>query len=153
MKKSTRSLIIQQVAGELSSLTKHRKQILALDLPQRLPHIMGDEVRLRQVLRNILNNATKFTPESGKITIRARQDGDNLVVEIEDTGRGINAEKMSQVFRPYVRLGNDKEHQKGLGLGLKLCKTLVELHNGKIWVKSEEGKGSIFSFSIPVFSD
>jgi signal transduction histidine kinase len=111
---------------------------------------MGDEVRLRQVLRNLLNNATKFTPEKGKITIRAKRNDNNLIVEVEDTGSGIDADKMSKVFLPYVRLGEATEHQKGLGLGLKLCKTLVELHGGMIWVNSQKGTGSIFSLSIPI---
>jgi len=117
-----------------------------------LPHIMGDEVRLRQVLRNLLNNATKFTPEKGIITIRARQDSDKLIVEVEDTGSGIDSDKIGKVFLPYVRLGEANEHQKGLGLGLKLSKILVELHGGKIWVKSQKGIGTVFSFSIPVMS-
>lgn len=143
---------IHQIAEEMLPLIKHHKQKMTIDLPPDLPHIMGDEVRLRQVLRNLVNNATKFTHEEGTITIRARTDGDKLVIDIEDTGRGIDAEKLDKIFQPYVRLGDDKEHQKGLGLGLKLSKTLVELHGGQIWVKSQKGKGSIFSFSVPVSS-
>lgn len=73
-------------------------------------------------------------------------------MEVEDTGSGIDADKMSKVFLPYVRLGEANEHQKGLGLGLKLSKTLVELHGGMIWVSSQKGVGSKFSFSIPVIS-
>ena len=142
--------LIQHIAEEMTPLIHHRQQTLALDLPPVLPHIMGDEVRLRQVLRNLLNNATKFTPEKGKITIRAKRNDNNLIVEVEDTGSGIDADKMSKVFLPYVRLGEATEHQKGLGLGLKLCKTLVELHGGMIWVNSQKGTGSIFSLSIPI---
>ncbi|MBN1643368.1 MAG: HAMP domain-containing protein [Dehalococcoidales bacterium] len=142
--------LINQVAGEVSPLFKTRQQSLKVDLPPSLPHIMGDEVRLRQVLRNLLNNATKFTPEKGTITVRARQAENNLLVEVEDTGRGIDPEKICLIFQPYTRLSEDKEHQKGLGLGLKLSKTIIELHHGKIWVKSQRGKGSTFSFSIPI---
>jgi len=144
--------LIRQISEEMTPLIQHRQQTLALDLPPALPHIMGDEVRLRQVLRNLLNNATKFTPEKGKITIRGKRNDNNLVVEVEDTGSGIDADKMSKVFLPYVRLGEATEHQKGLGLGLKLSKTLVELHGGMIWVSSQKGAGSKFSFSIPVIS-
>jgi signal transduction histidine kinase len=145
--------LIQHISEEMAPLIHHRQQTLALDLPPALPHIMGDEVRLRQVLRNLLNNATKFTPEKGKITIRAKRNDNNLVVEVEDTGSGIDADKMSKVFLPYVRLGEATEHQKGLGLGLKLSKTLVELHGGMIWVSSQKGVGSKFSFSVPVISN
>ena len=142
--------LLRQISEEMTPLIKHRQQTLGLDLTPVLPHIMGDEVRLRQVLRNLLNNATKFTPEKGKITIRAKQIDNNLVVEVEDTGSGIDADKMSKVFLPYVRLGEDREHQKGLGLGLKLSKTLIELHGGMIWVNSQKGVGSKFSFTLPV---
>ena len=95
-------------------------------------------------------NATKFTPEGGIITLRAREQNGALVIEVQDTGRGIPEEEQRRLFRPYYRQLSDREHLSGLGLGLALCKNLVQLHGGRIWVQSEEGKGATFSFSIPI---
>jgi signal transduction histidine kinase len=101
---------------------------------------------------NLLNNAFKFTPSGGQITLEARQDGANLVVEVRDTGPGISDEDQMRLFSPYFRRVEDRERLSGLGLGLALSKKLVELHGGKIWVKSKKGEGSTFSFSIPLVS-
>ena len=78
--------------------------------------------------------------------MRARQVGDKLIVEIEDTGPGIRKEEQKRLFQPYYRVEGDRERLSGLELGLALCKTLVELHGGQIWVVSQEGKGSTFGF-------
>jgi signal transduction histidine kinase len=107
---------------------------------------------LRQVTQNLLVNATKFTPEGGTITLRAREENGSIVVEVQDTGYGIPEEEQRRLFRPYHRQIGDREHLSGLGLGLALCKNLVQLHGGRIWVRSQEGKGSTFSFSIPINS-
>jgi len=100
----------------------------------------------------LLINASKFTPEGGTITIRAGETNGSIIVEVQDTGRGIPEEEQSRLFVAYHRQLSDLEHLSGLGLGLALAKNLVELHGGKIWVKSHEGKGSTFSFSLPVAS-
>ncbi len=96
---------------------------------------------------NLMINAAKFTPEGGTITLRADIKDGNLLVEVQDTGRGITEEDQKKLFQPYQ--SSDKENLSGLGLGLALCKNLVELHGGKIWATSQVGKGSTFSFSIP----
>jgi signal transduction histidine kinase len=143
--------VIAQMAREMSPLIESRRQSLALDLPPSLPDVIGDEVRMRQVLRNLISNATKYTGESGKITIRAVHADGNVVVQIQDTGRGIPPEQLQRVFEPYAKIADGiLDRQTGLGLGLKLSQTLVELHGGRIWVQSTKGKGSIFSFSLPV---
>ena len=112
--------------------------------------IQADERRLKQALMHLLSNAVKFTPEGGEITLRAKEESDNLVIEVQDTGPGINKEDRKRLFEPYYRRVGDRERLSGLGLGLSLAKMLVELHGGKIWVKSEKGKGSTFGFSIPL---
>jgi len=99
---------------------------------------------------NLLNNAFKFTPAGGKITLRAKQEDGNLVVEVKDTGPGIAEEDQQRIFEPYQRKESDRERLSGLGLGLALCKTLVELHRGRIWIKSRAGRGSTFGFSLPL---
>ena len=145
---------IKLLAEEMLPLISFRQQTLKLELPPSLPYIMGDRTRLRQVLRNLINNATKFTPEKGKIVVYARAQAGNVVVEIQDNGRGIPPDRLANIFEPYSSVTSDTvSYQTGLGLGLKLSKTLVELHGGTISIKSEVGKGSTFSFSIPVISD
>ena len=119
-------------------------------LPPSLPLVWADKERLRQVVLNLLINASKFTPEGGKITLKAKEKDTSLVMEIQDTGPGIPEEEQQRLFQPYHRQITDREHLSGLGLGLALCKYLVELHNGKIWVESQVGKGSTFGFSIPL---
>ncbi|MBI2288387.1 MAG: ATP-binding protein, partial [Chloroflexi bacterium] len=95
-------------------------------------------------------NASKFTPEGGMITLRAREKDATLVVEVQDTGNGIPEEEQQRICQPYHRQVSDREHLSGLGLGLALCKNLVELQGGKIWVESQVGKGSTFGFSLPL---
>ncbi len=145
--------LLREVAGDMTPVASSHGQSLVLELPTSLPLAWADEGRLRQVVLNLLNNASKFTPEGGKIILRAREDDGNLVVEVQDTGRGITIEEQQRLFEPYHRLESDREHLSGLGLGLALCKTLVELHGGRIWVQSQAGKGSIFGFSVPLEAD
>jgi PAS domain S-box-containing protein len=142
--------MLRNVGDEMSVVASGNGQHLKSELPESLPTIWGDEDRLRQVVLNLLINATKFTPEGGTITLRAGETNGSIVVEVQDTGRGIPEEEQSRLFVAYHRQLSDLEHLSGLGLGLALAKNLVELHGGKIWVKSHEGKGSTFSFSLPV---
>ena len=142
--------LLQEIASEVTPIALRRGQHLSLDLPASLPMIRGDEERLGQILLNLLNNAFKFTPTGGKITLRSREDGTNLIVEVEDTGHGIGKKEQQQLFKPYSQLTRDEGHFSGLGLGLSLSKRLVELHGGQIWVKSQRGKGSTFGFSVPI---
>jgi signal transduction histidine kinase len=144
--------LLQHVASEMSVLASSNGQKLKVELPDSLPLPWADEDRLRQITQNLLVNATKFTPEGGTITLRAKEQNGSLVVEVQDTGYGISDEEQRRLFRPYHRQIGEREHLSGLGLGLALCKNLVQLHGGRIWVKSEEGKGATFSFSIPINS-
>lgn len=142
--------LLQTIADEMASVASSRGQSLLLDLPPSLPLVRADEGRLRQVVLNLLSNACKFTPKGGKVILRARKEDVYLIVEVEDTGPGIAEEEQQHLFEPYHRLDSNKERYSGLGLGLALCKTLVELHGGQIWLKSQKGKGSTFSFSVPL---
>jgi PAS domain S-box-containing protein len=142
--------LLREVADDMTPVASSHGQSLILELPSSLPLAWADEGRMRQVVLNLMSNASKFTPEGGKIVLRARKDGADLVVEVQDTGRGITAEEQQRLFEPYHRLESDREHLSGLGLGLALCKTLVELHGGRIWVQSQAGKGSTFGFSVPL---
>ena len=143
---------LQNVGSEMSVVASINGQLLKVELPETLSQPWADSDRLLQITQNLLVNATKFTPEGGTITLRAKEENGSIVVEVQDTGYGIPEEEQRRLFRPYHRQTGDREHLSGLGLGLALCKNLVQLHGGRIWVRSQEGKGSTFSFSIPINS-
>ncbi len=142
--------LLQRIVDEEMPVAMRSEQTLTSELPGSLPVVVADEERFRQVVLNLLNNAVKFTPPGGKITLKARVEHDNLVVEVQDTGKGIGPDEQKVLFEPYRSLESEHERLGGLGLGLSLSKTLVELHGGRIWVMSEKGKGSTFGFSIPL---
>jgi two-component system KDP operon response regulator KdpE len=142
------AVLLRQTADSMTALASRRGQSLALSLPLTLPTVRADAARLQQIITNLLNNAIKFTPVGGNIKLGARQKESAVIVEVKDTGRGISKEDQRLLFEPYQRLQRDSS--VGLGLGLALCKTLIELHNGQIWVKSNVGKGSTFGFSLPL---
>ncbi len=144
------SQLLSQVGNEMSVVASSNGLSLKVELSPSLPMVWADEDRLRQIVQNLLINATKFTPEGGTIFLRARTENNAFVVEVKDTGRGIPTEEQRRLFQPYYRQLSDREHLSGLGLGLALCKNLVQLHGGKIWVQSQEGKGATFAFSIPI---
>ncbi len=134
---------------QISPLLQGKGQNLNTDLPDSLPIIHGDGHRLEQVVLNLMNNAIKFTPEGGNISLKVRKQDTGLVIEVHDNGIGIAREEQARLFQPYSRLTADRQSHPGLGLGLALAKQVVELHGGKIWVESEPGKGSTFAFFLP----
>jgi PAS domain S-box-containing protein len=111
----------------------------------------ADRLRVKQVLMNLLSNAVKFTPQAGKIRVEASLDGSNAIITVTDTGIGIPAEEHESVFDKFYQVSaTTKGVREGTGLGLAITKSLVEEHGGRIWVKSEPGKGSAFTFTIPI---
>lgn len=145
--------VIQEIVAGAMPLASERGQHLDLELPPSLPTIQVDLDRFTQIVQNILNNALKFTPGGGLITIKGKVDGANLIIEVQDTGSGLSKEEQQRLFDPYHRLPGDRERFSGLGLGLALSKKFVELHGGQIWVKSKKGAGSTFGFSLPLKSN
>jgi signal transduction histidine kinase len=124
---------------------------LAADVSPEVGSVTADERKIKQVVVNLLTNAVKFTPDGGWVGITARCDGDDVWVAVRDTGIGIAPEDQDRVFEEFQQVGKDPERSReGTGLGLTLSKRFVELHGGRIWVESEVGKGSTFSFTIPV---
>lgn len=115
--------------------------------------IYGDEIRIKQVIINLVGNAVKFTPEGGTIKVSSKASGEKGAVEfaVTDTGEGIIKEDFETIFHPFNQLDSvlTKRHE-GVGIGLALCREIVDMHNGKIWVESEVGVGSKFSFTIPL---
>jgi signal transduction histidine kinase len=118
---------------------------------ERLGEFVGDERKVKQILVNLLSNAVKFTPEGGKIQVRAGLDDGTVKISIGDTGVGIAPEDQEAIFEEFRQVGsNYAQKREGTGLGLSLTRKFVELHGGKIWVESELGKGSIFTFTLPI---
>jgi signal transduction histidine kinase len=124
---------------------------LDVTVDERLGDFVGDERKIKQILLNLLSNAVKFTPEGGRIGIAARQADGAVEISVSDTGIGIAAEDQPKIFEEFRQVGGDSAKKiEGTGLGLTLAKKFVELHGGKIWVESEVGKGSKFTFSLPL---
>jgi signal transduction histidine kinase len=123
-----------------------------MDVPSSFPRIWADPDRLRQALTNLLSNAVKYSPSGGSIVVRVRERGTkHVVIEVIDHGLGIPPEQVGKLFQKFARVRTE-EHLKasGTGLGLYICRLIVEGHGGQIWVESEVGKGSTFGMSLPV---
>ncbi|MBN1190556.1 MAG: GAF domain-containing protein [Dehalococcoidales bacterium] len=144
--------LLEEVVRYIQPQLDNKRQSLVLEIPSTLPTVLGDESRLRQVLLNLLGNSMKFTPEDGQITVTTSVRRNDLVVSVRDTGKGIDKSEQDKLFIPYNQIGGDKETFSGLGLGLALCKQFVELHQGRIWVESQKGRGSTFSFTLPLIA-
>jgi signal transduction histidine kinase len=123
-----------------------------MDVPAAFPKIWADPERLRQVVANLVTNAVKYSPEGGAIIVRVRERGaQHIVLEVQDHGLGIPAEQVGKLFQKFARVRTD-DHLKvsGTGLGLYICRLIVEGHGGQIWVESEPGQGSTFGMALPI---
>jgi signal transduction histidine kinase len=122
---------------------------LAHEVRSDLPPVMADSTRIVQVLGNLLGNALKFTPDGGRITVSAESRGRDVVITVSDTGAGIPLEEQPLVFDRYWHARRSAS-KRGTGLGLSIAKGIVQAHGGRIWLESAPGRGSTFSFSLPV---
>ena len=128
-----------------------RKQSIDIEIEKGLPLIHANEGRLGQVLLNLVDNSSKFTPDGGKLKIEAVSEGDWCRVSVIDNGIGIKEEDRERIFEPFCRLDNSLTRERGgTGLGLPLVKQIVESYGGRIWVESARGKGSRFTFTMPL---
>lgn len=148
--------VIQQAVSMLRTTAEKKEIGLELAVDTRIPWIYADPDRVLQVLINLIDNAIKFTPPDGSVMVKAclvEVDPEFVYVSVADTGRGINPETKALIFeRLYQDPNSIDDSRKGLGLGLYITKELVRLHGGRIWVESQPGHGSIFSFTMPLFS-
>jgi len=120
------------------------------EIDKGLGDFVGDERKIKQILLNLLSNAVKFTSEGGQIEIKAISVDGSVEISVSDTGVGIASEDQATIFEEFRQVGTaDAQKSEGTGLGLTLAKKFVELHGGRIWVKSEVGKGSSFTFTLP----
>ena len=123
---------------------------LRKSLDARVGQVQADERKVRQVVLNLLSNAIKFTPEGGRIEVRAVSVDGSVEVSVTDTGVGIAPEDQEAVFEEFRQVGTSAAKQEGTGLGLALCRKFVELHGGTIWIRSAVGAGSTFTFRLPM---
>jgi two-component system sensor histidine kinase EvgS len=127
---------------------------LVVDIPSKLPAAIIDSIRIERVLHNLVENATKYSPKGGEVRIFVHYQDTQLVIGVSDQGIGIPPEDQPRLFQSFQRLGVQNKYDiAGVGLGLRVCRILVEAHGGRIWVESEKGKGSTFFFSLPVASN
>lgn len=142
--------VIEEVQRVLSPLSAEKNIIIESNIEQDLKTVIADRVKLKQILYNILNNAIKFSSENGKVNIHAELKEDMVEISIKDEGIGIQEADYERVFQPFVQIdGSISRKHGGVGLGLALVKRFVELHGGRVWVKANPEKGSIFTFRIP----
>lgn len=141
--------IVPGVIGMLTFMIEGKPIQMHIDIPESLPPVMADEKRLVQILYNLLHNALKYT-EQGTITVGATIRNGHAIIGISDTGIGMDEDTQARIFLPYEQGTYGISDGRGIGLGLSICKQLVELHGGTLTVHSEEGKGSVFRFNLPI---
>ncbi len=142
--------LLREATDGLGPAVKQKKLAFRADIPSKLPSVRGDRRRLTQVVTNLINNATKFT-EKGSITVQARREGEEILVNVTDTGMGISKENIKKLFTKFFQVDTAARRKHGgTGLGLAICEGIVQGHKGKMWVESELGKGATFFFTLPI---
>lgn len=142
--------LIERGLADIQPFIDERGQELRLELIPDLPTVSGDLHWLSHALRNLLRNASKYTPEGGTITLRAYTHASDVFIEVEDNGPGIPSEAQGRLFERFYRVTHSDE-ARGSGLGLTIVKSVVELHNGRVFLQSEPGAGSLFGMVLPCF--
>lgn len=148
--------LMDSLQAGLSALAARAGLCLEIGIPLGLPPVHADPVKLRHILTNLLDNAIKFTPQGGRVRVEAtrqvRPGKDFILVSVADTGPGIPPEHLERIFDKFRQVdGSNTRNHRGTGLGLALCKSLVEIQGGSIWVESRTGEGAHFSFTVPAF--
>jgi two-component system, OmpR family, clock-associated histidine kinase SasA len=142
--------LISAVVAQLAPQFQAKLQVVTTDIPQDIPCIYGDADKLRQTIANLLDNASKYTPDRGRVHISAlHRTAQTIQVSIADNGLGIPLENQKQIFQDRIRLDRDLA-QLGYGIGLAVCQRIIRAHYGQIWVESSPGKGSVFNFTLLV---
>ena len=145
--------VINRGLASTSSLFESKGLDLHKNIQEDLPMVSGDQDKLIQVVINLLSNAVKFT-DKGSVTLEAHDEDGNIVIEVQDTGLGIADDDKNKVFERFLQAGDTlTDKPQGTGLGLPICREIIEQHGGMIWMKSELGVGSSFFISIPVIGD
>lgn len=143
-------IIIHRAVDRLSPIIVSREQSLTLNLAPNTKKIIADSLRIEQVLHNLLSNASKSTPTGGNISVSTNKQAGYMVIKIHYSSICITHLEQHEVFQPYCRLTGDKDTQiPETGFGLALCKHLVELHGGRIWIENEDNNSNTFAFTLP----
>jgi signal transduction histidine kinase len=151
--------VIDEVMRSMQATYDAKGQSLVIETAQFLPPVVGDNVRLTQILTNLVSNASKYSPDGSVVTLRTEVamnqwdptgPAEVLHVSVKDEGYGISLEDQRKLFTKFFRADNNKGEAPGTGLGLNIVKQMVELGGGKVWFDSEPGKGSTFHFTMPL---
>jgi len=143
--------LIGEVRMSLFSSASNKKIVVELKVDSSLGTVRADRTKLRQIIHNLISNAIKFTPEKGKVTVTASKKEELLEIKVSDNGIGLSNKDYEKIFMPFTQADSSTARgYGGTGLGLYIVKNFVDLHRGKIWVDSEIGKGSTFTFNIPI---
>lgn len=143
--------VLRRTLAVLENQAKAKNISVAADMPQGLPRVRADETRLIQVLMNLTDNAIKYTPEGGHVSITAAAEGGFVRVDVADTGIGIPEKDLPRIFERFYRVDKARSREMGgTGLGLSIVKHIVSAHDGQVWVASVQGQGTTFSFTIPI---
>jgi two-component system, NtrC family, sensor histidine kinase KinB len=146
------SALVSDAVENIRPLLETKEQEITIELSPDLPQIMGDADMLHRVLMNLLENASKYLPDNGRIIVGGIQDGQSLKLWVEDNGPGIPDSEKERIFDKYIRL-DPSGSSKGTGIGLTYCRLVVEGHGGRIWVEPAQDIGARFAFTLPVVSD
>lgn len=145
---------LRAAIDRLHPLAQEKRITLALQVPEGLPLLAADAPRMDQVFTNLLGNALKFTPRGGRVDVEVTEGANEVLVAVRDTGVGIPAQDLARIFDKFYRREPPRgEPVGGAGLGLSICKAIIEQHGGRIWAESQEGVGSTFFFTIPKRGD
>jgi two-component system phosphate regulon sensor histidine kinase PhoR len=143
----------KDVVEQLKGQTADKRQQIVCHRPDQPAQVMGNDVRLRQVIGNLVGNAVKYTPEGGEINVTVRPENGTMLLSVADNGFGIHPADVPYIFDKFYRVQTDETADiQGTGLGLSICKSVVEKHEGRIWAESMPGEGSIFYVSLPLLA-
>ncbi len=141
--------IVRYAVEGMKSQAEERHQELVLHMGENIPMVMGNIVRLRQMLDNIIGNATKYTGEGGRVEVTVESRNNQVVIRVSDNGPGIPTSEQPYIFNKFFRASNVASEKPGTGLGLAIVKSIVDAHHGRVWVESEVGKGTTFTVVLP----
>ncbi len=141
--------LVHSTVGLVRERAERHGLTVSADCDDDMPPISADELRVRQVLLNLLTNAVKFTPSGGSVTVRAAEEGPDIAISVTDTGIGVPEADRERIFESFQQGDRIMSAQEGTGLGLTLSRRIVELHGGRIWLDSAEGRGSTVTFTVP----
>jgi signal transduction histidine kinase len=145
--------IVQAVVDDLGLWAMEQEVDLSADLPPDTPPTLGDNTLLRQAIKNLVENAVKYTPGPGQVEVRLYKQNGSLVVSVHDTGIGIATADQRRLFEKFYRIRRrDTVHIRGTGLGLAIVKSIADLHGGRVWLESKLNQGSTFYLAVPLRS-